>query len=195
MGIPLAIGLVGVALGTTAGIIGSVVEHDNAKAQAEAAEQQAKLQQQQMEYNQRMQEREAAALEAESLENAKRMRQAAEDARSQRLALLGKSGAAMTSGSPLAILGAAAADEEQGIQDAHYAATRQIAAARTKAADYGYGAAIAKHNVAAAKASRPTALSLGAKIIGNVGDGLTQLGSIAQAEQRANGTVFGFGGR
>lgn len=90
----------------------------------------------------------------------------------------------MTSGSPLAILGAAAADEEQGIQDAHYAATRQIAAARTKAVDYGYGAAIAKHNVAAAKAARPTALSLGAKIIGNVSDGL----------QQANGT-FGFGGR
>lgn len=184
MGLPLTLGLIGLTVAAAGSIAGSVIGHNQAKAQAEAAEENARLQQQQMEYNQRMAEREAAALEAENLENAKRMRQAAEEARSQRLALLGKSGAAMTSGSPLAILGAAAADEEQGIQDAHYAASRQISAARTKAVDYGYGAAIAKHNVGAAKASRPSSAGLGMTILGQTGSGLLQGASLWNSSKK-----------
>lgn len=178
MGWEIALGLVGLTLAATGSIAGGAVAADQAKAQADAAEENARLQQQQMEYNQRMAEREAAALEAENLENAKRMRQAAEDARSQRIAMLGKSGAAMTSGSPLAILGAAAADEEQTIQDAHYAGSRQLAAVRTQAVDYQYGASIAKANAAAAKASRPSSAGLGMTILGTTGNTLFQGASL-----------------
>lgn len=155
-----------------AGIVGAVESNKAKERQADIAEQNAKLQQAQMEHNARMQEREAAALEAENAENARRMREAAENARSQRLAMLGKSGAAMTSGSPLAILGAAAADEELAIRDAQYTGGRQVSAIRSKVTDYSYGAAIAKSNVNAARASSPTILAQGANIAGEASNGV-----------------------
>lgn len=150
----------------TVGTVSAVENYQQQKAEAQNAEENARLQMAQMEYNKRMEEREAAAVEAEGQENARRMREAAEEARAQRIAMLGKSGAAMSSGSPLAILGAAAADEEIQIQDAQYNAARQRAQHMAKAADYGYGASIAKQNILAAKASRPTTLSLTNNITG-----------------------------
>ena len=167
MALGLTLGLVGLTVGLAGSVIGSITAHEQAKQEAEIAEQNAKLQQQQMEYNKRMAEREANALEAENAENAKRQRQAAEYAQSQRLALLGKSGAAMSSGSPLAVLGAAAADEELAIQDAHYSGARQVGQLRTKATDYGYGAAIAKQNVNNIKAQKPTSKDLTWTILGD----------------------------
>jgi ABC-type transport system involved in cytochrome bd biosynthesis fused ATPase/permease subunit len=160
----MALGLI---LGLAGSVIGSISAHEQAKQEAEIAEQNAKLQQRQMEYNKRMAEREARALELENAENAKRQRQAAEYAQSQRLALLGKSGAAMSSGSPLAVLGAAAADEELAIQDAHYSGARQVGQIRTKATDYAYGAAIAKQNALNAKAAKPTSSDLTWTILGD----------------------------
>lgn len=157
---------VGVA-SATLGIIQGVEAHKDARQAAQNAEDNARLQQAQMEYNQRMELREAAAIEAEGRENAKRMREAAEQARSQRIALLGKSGAAMTSGSPLAILGSAAADEEIQIMDNHYQTARSAAAHRNKATDYAYGAEIAKQNFFAARSSRPSGTSLGLNIAGS----------------------------
>ena len=174
MGWEIALGITGLVAGLAGSISGSVIGYNQQKAQAEAAEENAKMQQAQMEYNQRMAEREAEALEAENAENARRMRQAAEAAQSQRLAMLGKSGAAMTSGSPLAILGAAAADEELAIQDSNYSGARQVGQLRTKATDYGYGAAIAKHNVGAAKAARPSSAGLGMTILGQTGNAIVQ---------------------
>lgn len=162
----------GVILGAAGGIVGAAVDHEQQKQQAETAERNAELQQQQMEYNQRMAEREATALEAENAENVRRMRQEAEALRSQRIAMLGKSGAAMSSGSPLAILGEAAADEELAIQDAHYSGSRQVAALRSKATDYRYGATIARSNVNAAKAAKPGIFGLAANVTGTVGDSL-----------------------
>lgn len=153
---------------TSVGIAGAAVQHQQAKDQAKMQEENAKLQVAQMEYNKRMEEREAAAMEAEGAENARRMRESAEEARAQRLAMLGKSGAAMTSGSPLAILGAAAADEEMQAQDAHYNSARQVAATQAKGTDYGYGAAIGKQNILNARSSRPSGASLGLNIAGAV---------------------------
>lgn len=158
---------VGIALtAVTIGTIGAIENHQQQEDAAKLQEENAKLQVAQMEYNKRMEEREAAAIEAEGAENARRMREAAEEARAQRIAMLGKSGAAMTSGSPLAILGAAAADEEIQIQDKHYNTSRQAAQHYAKAADYGYGAAVGKQNILAAKASRPTGLSLATNLVG-----------------------------
>lgn len=160
---------IAIAMAVTAATVGTVSAVENyqqQKSEAKNAEENAKLQLAQMEYNKRMEEREAAAVEAEGRENARRMREAAEEERARRIAMLGKSGAAMTSGSPLAILGAAAADEEVQIQDAHYNAARVRAQQMAKAADYGYGASIAKQNILAAKASRPTTLSLVNNITG-----------------------------
>lgn len=186
MGWEIALGLAGIAIATAGSVTGSVVAHESASEQSRIAEENAKLQQAQMEYNARMQEREAAALEAENAENARRMREAAEAARSQRLAMLGKSGAAMTSGSPLAILGAAAADEELAIRDAQYAGAREVSALRSKVTDYAYGAAIAKSNAAAARAAKPSGLGLAASITGTVGNAITQGASLSLSASKIN---------
>lgn len=157
----------GIALtAVTIGTISAIENHQQQEDAAKLQEENAKLQLAQMEYNKRMEEREAAAVEKEGLENARRMREAAEEARAQRIAMLGKSGAAMTSGSPLAILGAAAADEEMQIMDRQYNTSRQASQHYAKATDYGYGAAIGRQNILAARASRPTGASLGLNIVG-----------------------------
>ena len=168
----------GIGTAVTGGIIGAVEQHNAAKQSAQNAEDNAIMQQQQMEYNKRMEEREAAAIEAENAENARRKRLESERLRSAQMALLGKSGAAITSGSPLAILGQTAADEELKIQDIRYGGARAAAAHRSKATDYGYGSAIAGQNVLAAKASRPTSTALGAAITGEVGSGVFKLGQL-----------------
>lgn len=160
----IALGIAATAI--TVGVTGAIENYENQKAQADLAEDNAKLQQQQLEYNKRVEEREAAAIEAESRENARRQRLQAEYLKSQQRALLGKSGAAMTSGSPLAILGQSAADEELMIQDTHYAGARSAAAHRTKAADYEFGSALAQQNITAAKMSKPSGLSLAMNLTG-----------------------------
>ena len=136
-------------------------EHQTAENQAKIAEANARLQQQQMEYNERMAQREAAALEAEGAENARRMRAQAEAARSQRIAMLGSSGVAMSSGSPLAVLGEAAADEELSVYDNRYQTARQKAQLEAKAKDYAFGAQVAANNILSAKNSRPSTFSMG----------------------------------
>ena len=175
----LILGLAGIATSVTTGIIGAVEQQNQAEQQAKIAEQNARLQQQQMEYNKRMELREAAAIEAENAVAVKRQREEAERLKAAQIAMLGKSGAAIASGSPLAVLGATAAAEEEKIQDIHYMGARAAQAHYNKAVDYGFGASIAGHNALAAKASRPSGLALGATIAGHVGSGLTSAGSLA----------------
>lgn len=175
----IALGLAATSIAV--GVTQSVESYNEAAQAAQNAEDNARMQQAQMEYNKRLEEREAAAIEAEGQENARRLREAAEQERSRRIAMLGKSGAAMTSGSPLAILGAAAADEEMRIQDSHYQNARQAAQHYGKAVDYGYGAAIARQNAAAARASRPSGLSLAMGITGAVAGTAANAGSYRKA--------------
>lgn len=184
----IGIGLTGIIASTTGGIIGGVESHNQAKQAAKTAEDNARMQQAQMEYNKRMEEREAAALETETAENARRQREEAARLRSAQLAMLGKSGAAMASGSPLAILGATAADEEIKAQDMHYTGARSAAAHRTKATDYAYGSAIAGQNIRAARASRPSSAALTGTILGEVGSGLFQAASLALSAKSASGS-------
>lgn len=179
------VGLIGIAAGTTGGIVGGVEGHNQAKQQAKTAEENARLQQQQMEYNKRMELREAAAIEAENAENVRRQREETARLKASQLAMLGKSGVAMASGSPLAVLGATAADEELKIQDAHYSASRVAAAHRTKATDYGFGSSIAGHNALAAKASRPSGASLAGNILGEVGSAAFKTGSVVMSAASA----------
>lgn len=168
----------GIATGATAGVIGGVEQHKQARQAAQNAEDNARMQQQQLEYNKRMEEREVAALEAETAENVRRQRLQSEQLKAQQIAMLGKSGAAMSAGSPLAVLGQSAADEELMIQDTHYAGARSVAAHKVKVADYGYGASIAGQNVRAAKAARPTSTALGATMAGEIGGAGLKIGSV-----------------
>ena len=135
------------------GVVGAVQEHNQAQANSE-------MQAQQMEYNQRLEEREASRIEQEAAENARRQREASEQLKSAQRALLGKSGAAMTSGSPLAILGQTAEDEERKIQDVHYAGYQAAQQSRNQAAMYRYQAGVAR-------AQAPSSASLGLSIAGN----------------------------
>ena len=170
-----AIGVGLLAASVAVGTVGVIQSHQSAQQQAQNAEDQAKMQQQQMEYNKRMEEREAAALEAETAENVRRQRLEAARLRSAQVAMLGKSGAALASGSPLAVLGATAAEEELKVQDTHYSGARGYAAHQAQATSYGYGAAIAGQGVRAAKASSPTGGQLAIGIAGNV------LGTVGKA--------------
>ena len=181
MALTLAVvaGIAGAVIGGVTGIVGGVASHQQQKQASKIAERNAQLQQAQMEYNQRVEEREAAALEAETAENARRQRIEAERLRGAQIAMLGKSGAALTSGSPLAVLGATAANEELTVQDIHYQGARGAAARRSQAVDYQYGASIARHNVSAARSQRPTSLATGLTIAGSIGSSLLQIGSTA----------------
>lgn len=171
---------VALVLGTI-GVVGGIVSHDQQKKAAKNAEKNAELQLAQANYNRKVQEQETAALVAEGQENARRQREAAEYARSQRIAALGKSGVAMNSGSPLAILGAAAADEERNIMDAHYLSSRHVAASRGQEANYSWQADIARHNVAAAKNSAPDGLSLTFGMIGGAINSLSSYNTVVKA--------------
>lgn len=159
-----AVGAVGGALTSmTTGIVGGIEQHKQAEANAKAQEAQ-------LNYNKRLEEREATRVEAETAENARRQREAAEQLKSQQRALLGKSGVAMTAGSPLAVLGETAADEEMKVQDLHAGGYNQAMQHREQAKMFGYQAGVAR-------ASAPSRASLGWNIAGNIGSGLGNTGS------------------
>lgn len=160
----------GAATGIAAGAVGAAEQHKQAEANAKAQEAQ-------MEYNKRLEEREASKIEAENAENARRQRQAAEQLKAQQRALLGKSGVAMTSGSPLAILGQTAADEEMKVQDQHAFGSAEVNKHREQAKMFGFQAGVAR-------ASAPSKASLGANIAGTVGNGVSSIGSTLLAAAR-----------
>ena len=150
----------GATTAAVTGTVGAVEQHKQAEANAKAQEAQ-------LNYNKRLEEREAARIEAETAENARRQREAAEQLKAQQRALLGKSGAAITSGSPLAVLGETAADEEMKVQDIHASGYSQAMQHREQAKMFGYQAGVAR-------ASAPSKAALGANIAGTWGNyGLT----------------------
>ena len=159
MALSLALGISTAVAATTAlvgGIVGgvaSVAEHNQARANAE-------MQAEQAEYNKRMEEREASRLERENEENVRRQREQSEYLKAQQRALLGKSGAAMTSGSPLAVLGATAQSEELKAQDSHYAGYQTVQNHREQAKMYQYQANVAR-------AQKPSGSSLALSLVGH----------------------------
>lgn len=183
----LTVGVVGIAASAVGQSISAEAQYEAQKEQAKIAERNAELQVQQAEYNRRVEEREAAAVAAETAENARRQRAQSKALQASQRALLGKSGALMTSGSPLAVLGATAADEEIKIQDIHYSGARSYAEHLTKAADFGFQSSIAKNNILAAKASRPSGASLAGSMIGIAGGAATQVASLGLSAAKSGG--------
>lgn len=107
-----SVGVAGSIAGTTTSIIGGVQNYNQQKENAKA-------QQSMLEYNARLERREAEAEEAEANEAARRQRAENERLQAAQRAAYGKSGAAIASGSPLAVLGDTAANLELGVQDIH----------------------------------------------------------------------------
>lgn len=180
-----AISAVSAVVGGTLGIVGGVMQHNEAKQQAKIQEQNEVAQRRQMEYNKRLAEREAAQTEAATQENVRRQRLQAEELQARQRAMLGKSGAAMTSGSPLAVLGQTAADEELKIQDTAYQGYNKAMQSREQAKMYGYQAKIHDYNAAAARASSPSGWGLALNIAGQANN---MIGSLASTGSNYIGT-------
>jgi hypothetical protein len=153
----------GTALGVSysaLGIARNVVDYKSALQENQTAQDNARIQMQQIDYNARMSEREAEEIDRQGRINTVRMRKNAEAVESSVISAIGKSGAAISSGSPLAVLAEAAAREEMKIQDAQYHQAQQAASARTRAANYRYQYGIAEQNYKAIRAAKPSKLSL-----------------------------------
>jgi len=159
------IAAIAATVGAVAGTVGAVEQHKQAESNAKAQEAQ-------LNYNKRLEERESARIEAETAENARRQREAAEQLKAQQRALLGKSGVAMTAGSPLAVLGETAADEEMKVQDLHAGGYNQAMQHREQAKMFGYQAGVAR-------ASAPSKTSLGANIAGTWGNYGVTIGTLS----------------
>ena len=136
------------------GLVGDVRNHRQARANAEA-------EQARNEYNARIAEREAARVEKQNEENVRRQREAYKYLHADQRALLGKSGAAMESGSPLAVLGQTAADEELKIQSLAYKGYNDATQLREQAKMSRYQAAVARANK---PTSGDLALNIGGRI-------------------------------
>lgn len=170
----LAWGAVAVTTGAVLGGVSAAQQHEQARANAE-------MQAQQAEYNKRLAEREAARTEAETAENMRRQHEAAEELKARQRAMLGHSGAAFASGSPLAVLGQTAADEELKVLDTAYAGYSSAQQHREQAKMYQYQAGVAR-------AQKPSSSSLGLNIagqaVGAVGQ-IAQLGASAYSTSQA----------
>lgn len=179
------IGAVGIAASVTGGIVSSVEQHKAQKKQADIAEQNALVQQKQAAYNQRVEEREAAIAAEEARENARRQREEYQRLLSTQSALYGKSGAALSAGSPLAILGQTAADEAKAsdgiLRTGYREQQKHLLAARGFSTD----STIAGLNAASARASKPGYTQLTGAILGHVGDGLYKGANLALAAHSA----------
>jgi len=166
-----------------AGSIGSAaVGIASAVNQQKQAEANADAQAQQLEYNKRLQEREAAAVEQETAANARRQFEEDEALKARQRALLGKSGAALATGSPLAILGKTAADQNTAQHDIMYKGYREAEQLREQGKQYGYQASLAK---ASAKAGRS---GTNLAILGNVISGTT--GTVNALGQGISGHAY-----
>lgn len=164
LGISTAVAATAAIVGGVVGGVASVSEHNQARANAE-------MQAEQAEYNKRMEEREASRLERENEENVRRQRQESEYLKAQQRALLGKSGAAMTSGSPLAVLGATAQNEELKVQDAHVGGYQAVQNHREQAKMFQYQAGVAR-------AQKPSGSSLALSLTGQTANQIGKQASI-----------------
>lgn len=150
--------------GGTISTVGAVQQHRQEKENAKAAEEQAL-------YNKRVADAEARRVEAATEENTRRMREEAEALKARQIALLGKSGAAISSGSPLAILGRSAADSEQKIRDMRYAGYGEAQQYKEQGKMFGYSAGIAK-------ASRPSGAGLAMTVAGNTANTVASVAGV-----------------
>ena len=152
---------VATAVSTAAGIAGGIASYNQQKANYAQQKANAEAQAQQAEYNRRLEMREAENQEKEAAEQARRQREAAAEYRSRQIALLGKSGALFTSGSPLAVLGETAARQEMTVQDTHRGGALQYNKRMTQAQEFGYQADVARNSVMKPQAGMSLLTSFG----------------------------------
>ena len=129
-------------LAIAAGTLGVI----SAISQGEIAKANAKQQQKLFEYNARQEEREANYELEENKEQVIRQREQQEALQARQRALLGKSGAAMTSGSPLAVLGETARKMEIDTSEYLRSGYSQYSQRTSNANLYRYQASMAKNS-------------------------------------------------
>lgn len=167
-----ATAIVGAAVSTTTAIIGADTEYKQQKANA-------KSQQELLNYNARLEQREAKAIEDENNEAARRQRLENERLKSLQRASYGKSGAAMASGSPLAVLGETSGLMEVGVQDTHRTGARQYNQRMAQANSFMYQGRVARGSVGKG--------SLISGIGGALGSGLSATGNVIMSAGSAAG--------
>ena len=123
----------------TIGVISAISQGEIAKANA-------KQQQKLFEYNARQEEREANYELEENKEQVIRQREQQEALQERQRTLLGKSGAAMTSGSPLAVLGETARKMEIDTSEYLRSGYSQYSQRTSNANLYRYQASMAKNS-------------------------------------------------
>lgn len=146
---PWTVGLTlgSMAIGGATAIAGGVMNYNQQNAQADAqkkAFEAGKLNDIQLaEYNANLAERQANEVDIDTAEREKRLRTEGERNISFQRALLGKSGAALYSGSPLAVLGHAAANNEMTVLDARREGNIRAENIRSQGQIYGYQGRVA----------------------------------------------------
>ena len=145
MGLTLSIAsvvasVIGTVVSTTTSIVGANQQQNQAEANA-------KSQQDMLDYNARQEQREAETVLAENNEAARRQRLEDERIKSLQRASYGKSGVAIASGSPLAVLGDAAANMEMGVQDTHRTGARQYSQRMAQSNSFMYQGRVARGSV------------------------------------------------
>lgn len=155
----MATGIAGAALSDVADIAGTTLSALGSHQQYKQAKANAKMRSELMKYNARVEELEAKRIDKETMGNVVRSREAANTLKSSQRAMLGKSGAAITSGSPMAIMGESASMEEQAIRDVHVSGYQEAQSHRNKAEMYRYESRLAR-------AMAPSSTSLGLDIAG-----------------------------
>jgi ABC-type transport system involved in cytochrome bd biosynthesis fused ATPase/permease subunit len=176
MSIGAAVAVAASATATAMQIRSANTAHRQQRANAEAQEAQER-------HNAKLESMAAEDAERTARENARRKREADEAFRASQRALLGKSGLALSEGSPLAVLGATAADQERTAMDVmregYLAQQQHITAAEMH-----------RYRAGVARASAPSGGSLLTQQIGLGAAGVGQAMSAAQTGARI-GSNFG----
>lgn len=160
MGLDIA-AIITATVATSVGVAGGIVNYDqqkkNTQAQAES-----------LEHNARIEKRDAENAETEANEAAIRQRAENERLRSAQRASLGKSGVAVSTGSPLAVLGETAAMQELEVADTQRAGGVAYGQHMTAANAYEYQAKLAN-----SQSGLGLALSLSNTVVSGVSSGLS----------------------
>ena len=165
--------IAGSALAAGTSIVGGIMDYKQQNNQADAQEKAFDAEQQNQrnmaDYNTKLAEQQAKETEAQTAEREARIRLEGERTLSMQRAMYGKSGAALTSGSPLAVLGETAMNNEISVLDARRAGNAQAADLRQQGQMYQYQGNVATSQ----KFYRP---SYAGSLLSGIGGGVAALG-------------------
>lgn len=165
--------IAGSVFGGVSSIVGGIMDYkqqnNQADAQEKAFENEQQNQRNMADYNAKLAEQQARETEAQTAEREARIRLEGERTLSMQRAMYGKSGAALTSGSPLAVLGETAMNNEISALDARRAGNAQAADLRQQGQMYDYQGNVATSQ----KFYRP---SYAGSLLSGIGGGVAALG-------------------